>query len=108
MRIAAVAAALVRCGRCGARGALRPGRLTAPAIRHPRGPLVLLAQGDALVASTPARPGDPPEGASLRLRRVRVGEDVGRRPSSACAACWKPQQADGARDALRRRSTAGA
>jgi hypothetical protein len=38
-------------------------------------PLVLLAQGDALLASSPAAPGDPPEGASLRLRRVQVGLD---------------------------------
>src|SRR3954469_20728401 len=43
------------------------------------GPLVLLAQGDATIASAPARPADPPEGATLRLRRVRVGEDVGGR-----------------------------
>jgi hypothetical protein len=43
------------------------------------GPLVLLAQGDATVASEPAGPADPPEGATLRLRRVRVGEDVGGR-----------------------------
>src|SRR5947208_13756326 len=40
------------------------------------GPLVLLAQGDGTVASAPAQPSDPPEGATLRLRRVRVGEDV--------------------------------
>ena len=44
-----------------------------------------------MVASAPAGPADPPEGASLRLRRVRVGEDVGgrvfraaRRAGSAC------------------------
>jgi len=43
------------------------------------GPLVLLAQGDATLASAPAGPADPPEGATLRLRRVRVGEDVGGR-----------------------------
>ena len=42
--------------------------------------LVLLAQGEAIAASAPALPGDPPEGESLRLRRVRVGEDLdGRR-----------------------------
>jgi phosphate-selective porin O/P len=38
-------------------------------------PLVLLVQGDAIVASAPAAPGDPPEGAALRLRRVQVGAD---------------------------------
>ena len=41
--------------------------------------LVLLAQGEALAASAPARPDDPPEGLSFRLRRVRVGEDIGAR-----------------------------
>ena len=41
--------------------------------------LVLLVQGEALAASAPARPDDPPEGVSLRLRRVRVGEDIGAR-----------------------------
>ncbi len=42
-------------------------------------PLVLLVQGDALVASKPdlgADPRDAPAGAALRLRRVRVGDDV--------------------------------
>jgi hypothetical protein len=44
------------------------------------GPLVLLVQGDATIASAPARAGDPPDGASLRVRRVRAGEDLrGRR-----------------------------
>jgi hypothetical protein len=38
-------------------------------------PLVLLVQGDALAASAPVTPGDPPEGASLRLRRVQAGLD---------------------------------
>ena len=38
-------------------------------------PLVLLAQGDAIVASAPAAPGDPPEGAGLRLRRLQIGAD---------------------------------
>lgn len=41
--------------------------------------LVLLAQGDATLASEPAGPADPPDGATFRLRRVRVGEDVGGR-----------------------------
>ncbi len=42
-------------------------------------PLVLLVQADALLASKPdltADPQDAPPGAALRLRRVRVGEDV--------------------------------
>jgi hypothetical protein len=42
-------------------------------------PLVLLVQGDAMVASAPAHPDDPPEGASLRMRRVRAGADVATR-----------------------------
>jgi hypothetical protein len=49
------------------------GRETAPS------PLVLLVQGDALLASKPdlgADPQDAPAGAALRLRRVRVGDDV--------------------------------
>ena len=50
----------------------------APA-RPPTYPLVLLVQGDADLASQPAGPQDPqdpPAGPALRLRRVRVGEDV--------------------------------
>jgi hypothetical protein len=42
-------------------------------------PLTLLVQGDAVLASAPAAtrdPNDPPAGAALRLRRVRVGDDV--------------------------------
>jgi hypothetical protein len=39
-------------------------------------PLVLLVQGDAVLASTPGAPDDPPPGAELRLRRARVGDDV--------------------------------
>jgi hypothetical protein len=42
-------------------------------------PLVLLVQGDAVLASAPAAaqdPNDPPAGTALRLRRVRVGDDV--------------------------------
>lgn len=79
MRAAALAAALISW--CATARAAPPeggdGDFIPPATR----PLVLLAQGDAVVAGTPARPGDPPEGASLRLRRVRVGEDftLGRR-----------------------------
>jgi hypothetical protein len=42
-------------------------------------PLLLLVQGDALLASKPdaaADPQDAPAGAALRLRRVRVGDEV--------------------------------
>lgn len=39
-------------------------------------PLVLLVQADAVLASTPGAPDDPPPGAELRLRRVRAGDDV--------------------------------
>jgi hypothetical protein len=38
--------------------------------------LVLLAQGDAVFASTPGAPDDPPPGAELRLRRLQAGEDL--------------------------------
>lgn len=42
-------------------------------------PLLLLVQGDVLLASKPSvteDPQDPPAGAALRLRRLRVGDDV--------------------------------
>jgi len=57
---------------------------TAAAADEPRPPetasLVLLVQGQGAIASAPAAPGDPPDGASLQLRRVRAGEDLrGRR-----------------------------
>jgi hypothetical protein len=48
---------------------------TAPKLRE-TAPLVLLVQGDAVLASTPGAPDDPPPGRELRLRRARVGEDV--------------------------------
>ena len=69
MRIAAAAAAALVLVRAAAAGA---------ADDDPAGTggLVLLAQGDGLLASPAAQPGDPPEGASLRLRRVRAGEDL--------------------------------
>jgi hypothetical protein len=38
--------------------------------------LVLLVEGDAVLASTPGAPDDPPSGAELRLRRMRAGEDL--------------------------------
>jgi hypothetical protein len=71
MRIAAVVA--LSCWCATARAA--DGAADADA-RAASWPLVLLAQGDAVVASAPIRPGDPEEGATLRLRRVRVGESV--------------------------------
>jgi hypothetical protein len=55
--------------------------------------LVLLAQGDGIVASAPALPGDPPEGAALRLRRVHVGEDL-RAGSFRVRAVLEVQSAD--------------
>jgi len=54
---------------------LSPGAAAADDDRD-TGPLVLLVQGDATIASAPSAPGDPPDGASLRLRRVRAGEDL--------------------------------
>ena len=74
MRLAAWAALVSWCAASGATAAAAG----ADGDRQPSDTqsLVLLAQGDALVASAPARPGDPPEGASLRLRRVRAGEDL--------------------------------
>jgi hypothetical protein len=48
-------------------------------------PLVMLVQGDAMVASAPAHPDDPPEGATLRMRRVRAGADVAARSFGARA-----------------------
>jgi len=48
------------------------------AATSPTGPLVLLVQGDALLASKPnlaEDPRDAPAGAALRLRRLRVGDD---------------------------------
>jgi len=65
MRIAAAVALLCWC--------------TAAAAADDRGEpgsLVLLAQGDATLASEPAAPADPPDGATFRLRRVRVGEEI--------------------------------
>ncbi|HMF44102.1 MAG TPA: hypothetical protein VKQ32_25690 [Polyangia bacterium] len=72
MRIAAAIAALL--GWCAAARAAADGEgdFVPPQTR----PLVLLVQGDALVASAPTRFGDPAGGASLRLRRVRAGEDL--------------------------------
>jgi hypothetical protein len=62
-------------------GAAGPATAASDAEREPSAPLplVLLVQGDAVLASTPAAapaPDDPPAGAALRLRRVRVGDDV--------------------------------
>ena len=57
---------------------------TADAAEDQRPPetagLVLLVQGQGTIASDPTASGDPPDGASLQLRRVRAGEDIrGRR-----------------------------
>lgn len=73
MRIAAAFVAVL-VGWCTAAAAMEGDRV----VDDP-GPLVLLAQGDATIASAPAGPADPPDGASFRLRRVRVGEDLGGR-----------------------------
>jgi hypothetical protein len=54
-----------------------PGRPDAvPAVHPDTAPLVLLVQGDDVLASNPGAPDDPPPGQELRLRRVRAGEDV--------------------------------
>ena len=58
-------------------------------------PLVLLAQGDAIVASAPAAPGDPPEGAALRLRRLQIGAD-GRTAYVHARGVFEAQDADAA------------
>ena len=73
MRIASVAALVCWCA--AARAAPAGGDGDRP-TRPDTYPLVLLAQGDALVASAPARPDDPPEGATLRMRRLRAGADI--------------------------------
>ena len=69
-----------RRGPRSSRGARRAARRRRPADGSGQASdtqsLVLLAQGDALLASAPAQPGNPPEGASLRLRRVHAGEDL--------------------------------
>jgi hypothetical protein len=52
---------------------------TAPAERPQSYPLSLLLQADALLASKPdaaADPQDPPAGATLRWRRLRIGDDL--------------------------------
>jgi len=49
------------------------------AERSETAPLILLVQGDAVLASAPAAaqdPDGPPAGAALRLRRARVGDDI--------------------------------
>src|SRR3954453_14908997 len=73
MRTAAAAVAVLACW-CAAAAAAVDERAAADT-----GPLVLLAQGDATVASAPAGPAGPPDGATLTLRRGRGGEDVGGR-----------------------------
>jgi len=75
MRIVAAVAALV-CWCAAAHAATDGGGARADGAPAQTLPLVLLAQGEALVASAPAGPGDPPKGTSLRLRRVRAGEEM--------------------------------
>jgi hypothetical protein len=91
MRLAAWAALVSWCAVGGATAAAAGGDSDRPASDTQS--LVLLAQGDALAASAPARPGDPPEGASLRLRRVRAGEDL-RAGSFRARAVLEAQSAD--------------
>jgi hypothetical protein len=78
MRTVAVAALVCWCAtaRAGTRADASDGR---DGVQPQTLGLVLLAQGEALAASAPARPDDPPEGLSFRLRRVRIGEDIGAR-----------------------------
>jgi hypothetical protein len=79
MRTAVVAALVCWCAT--ARAGMRADDAAAAGgwVPPPSLGLVLLAQGEAIAASEPALPGDPPEGAALRLRRLRVGEDLGGR-----------------------------
>jgi hypothetical protein len=78
MRIAAVVVALVCwCATARSADAADLGDGEAAGLPPPSWPLVLLAQGEALVASSPVGPGDPPEGVTLQMRRVRVGESFG-------------------------------
>jgi hypothetical protein len=70
----APAAALIGCLL-----AARAGRAQDDRRQPPTYPLTLLVQADAVVASAPApfeSPDDPPAGAALRLRRLRVGDDL--------------------------------
>ncbi|HZL16443.1 MAG TPA: porin [Polyangia bacterium] len=71
----AAAAALIGCLL-----AARPGRAEDDRGQPPPTyPLTLLVQADAVLASAPApfeSPDDPPAGAALRLRRLRVGDDL--------------------------------
>ena len=71
--------ARLACGALFAAGLAPPVAAADDAPRSPTEPLVLLVQGDALLASKPdtgGDPQDPPPGAALRLRRARVGDDV--------------------------------
>ncbi len=66
----------------------------------PTYPLVLLVQADAVLASAPAAsqdPDTPTAGTALRLRRVRVGEDV-RRGAFRLRAVFEAQPSDAAGD----------
>jgi hypothetical protein len=88
MRAAAAAAAALICVRAAAASAADGD----PHVGE-TGPLVLLVQGDGLLASAPAQAGDPPQGASLRLRRVRAGADLAAR-SFRVRALLEAQPAD--------------
>ena len=74
---ALLAAAVVACSGVAVAG--EAADIDAPSGRPPTYPLVLLLQGDALLASQPAGPQDPqdaPPGPAVRWRRARVGLDV--------------------------------
>ena len=89
MRAAAIAVALL--GWCAAAAAAQDARDRRAQETYP---LVLLVQGDGTIASAPALPGDPSEGGSLRLRRVRAGADLDA-GSFRVRAVLEAQQADG-------------
>jgi len=79
---ACVALLAVACGASRAAAADGADQGSAPSsqasVATSTAPLVLLVQGDALLASRPnlaEDPRDAPAGAALRLRRLRVGDD---------------------------------
>ncbi len=76
----AVACGASRAAAAESDGAAQPSDFSAPStlMTSSTAPLVLLVQGDALLASKPnlaEDPRDAPAGAALRLRRLRVGDD---------------------------------
>jgi hypothetical protein len=85
--VPASSAGRIRRARLAAAAALAGCLLSARALRAededvgraPTYPLSFLVQADAVLASAPApfeSPDDPPAGAALRLRRLRVGDDL--------------------------------